>query len=149
MLARCEFRNYAPIRLMRGNLRRHHVRDKSLSRAHHSRSSFVTGTFNAENVSVGHETIVLDLCQYVHLSVSSFAAEFERTFEPDNWRMRASGSAPPSLEPALCSGDSRGFHPVARAHLADGFGKIISYRAFGEAKLGGYISTLHAFAGQA
>src|ERR1700685_1765345 len=70
MLARREFRNYAPVRLMRGNLRRHHVRDKLLSRAHHSRSSFVTGTFNAENVSVGHETIVLDLCQSVHLSGS-------------------------------------------------------------------------------
>ena len=70
---------------MRGNLRRHHVRDKLLSRAHHSRSRFVTGTFNAENVSVGQEAIVLDLGHYVHLSGSGSVCR--QGAMPNAWTM--------------------------------------------------------------
>src|ERR1700675_3523782 len=99
MLARCEFRNHAPIRVMRGNLRRHHVRDKLLARAHHSRSSFVTGTFNAENVSVGHETIVLDLCQYVHLSVSQPISNRPSNGTIGAASKRASGRSARSTQP--------------------------------------------------
>jgi hypothetical protein len=54
MLARGEFRNHPPIRLMSGNLRRDHVRKNLLSRAHHRRPRLVTGAFDAQDVSVRH-----------------------------------------------------------------------------------------------
>src|SRR5580704_14745804 len=87
------------------------------------------------------------LTQY-HLSVSQPISSGPWNVTTGAASKRPSGRECP-LEPALSAGDSRGFYPVAGAHLADGFGKIIPYSAFGESQLGGYISTLHAFAGQA
>ena len=61
MLARRQLRNHSAIGLVGGNLRSHNVRNKLLSRTHHRRSGFIAGTFDAENVCVEHEAIVLEI----------------------------------------------------------------------------------------
>ena len=54
MLPRRQFRYDAAIGLVSRDLRRDDVRDQLLARAHHSRCGFVAGTFDAEDVGVGH-----------------------------------------------------------------------------------------------
>ncbi len=52
VLARSQFRDNSAIRLVRGDLREHHVRNQFLARAHNRRRGFVAGAFNAKNVRV-------------------------------------------------------------------------------------------------
>ncbi len=54
MLTRSQLRHHSAIRLMGGDLRRHHVRNNFLARTHHGRSGLVARAFNSENVSVRH-----------------------------------------------------------------------------------------------
>ena len=54
VLARGEFRNHSAIRLVRGHLRGHHVRQNLLPRPHHGRARLIAGTLNAEYVRVRH-----------------------------------------------------------------------------------------------
>src|ERR1051326_4000587 len=54
MLPRRQFRHHATIWLVRGDLRRHHVREHMLAIAHHSGGRFVARTFNPQNVTLRH-----------------------------------------------------------------------------------------------
>jgi hypothetical protein len=50
---------------MGGDLRGDYIRNELLPRADDRRRSFVAGAFDAEDVSVGHEPILLDLrCRF-------------------------------------------------------------------------------------
>jgi len=55
VLARSQFRHNAPIGLVSGNLRVHHVGDELLAGANDRRRSFVTRAFDSQDVDVGHE----------------------------------------------------------------------------------------------
>jgi len=58
MLARSQFGYHSAVGLVSGELRIHDIRDQLLTRAHHGRRGFVARALDAENVSVGHVTIV-------------------------------------------------------------------------------------------
>ena len=60
MLARGQFRHHSAVRLMGGNLRKHHVRDDLLARAHHCGCGLIAGALDAENVGVGHRLILVE-----------------------------------------------------------------------------------------
>src|SRR5258708_2920053 len=55
MLPRGEFRHHAAKGLMGRELRSDDIRDELLARAHHGRGGLVAGTFDTEDVGVGHD----------------------------------------------------------------------------------------------
>ena len=58
MLARSQFGYHSTVRLVSGELRIDDIGDQLLARAHDGCRGFVAGALDAENVSVGHDTIV-------------------------------------------------------------------------------------------
>ena len=60
MLSRSEFRHNAAIRLVGRDLRGDDIRDQLLAGPHYGSRGFVAGTLDAEDVGVGHVSIVLE-----------------------------------------------------------------------------------------
>ena len=76
MLPRGQFRHDTAVGLVGGDLRGDNIRDQLLARAHHGRRGLVAGTFDAEDVGVGHVPIlfeVLWLTCFEHVRESGFA----------------------------------------------------------------------------
>ena len=73
VLAGCELRDDASVRLVGGDLGSDYVGDELLARAYDGCGGFIAGAFDAENVGVGHVPILLeipmaDLMQHVRES---------------------------------------------------------------------------------
>ena len=62
MLARGQFGHNSAVRLMSCNLGGDNVRDQLLARTHYGCRGLITGAFDAEDIGVGHSSILMQGC---------------------------------------------------------------------------------------